>query len=107
MTNEQQQVVELQRSVRYGRLLIGGAVVGGLIASLISVLNPLPEDSMYETRQMVGFMLLVGGAIGLGLGGILALALSRIARRGRGTGVVAVSTESSAAQNSNDAESAE
>lgn len=94
MTNEHQQVVQLQRSVRYGRLLIGGAVVGGLIATLATVLIPIPEGSMYELRQIAGFMLLIGAAVGLALGAALALILTRAAKRGRGTGVVAIATES-------------
>lgn len=92
MGNEQQQVVELQRSVRYGRLLIGCAVVGALIASLITIFFPVVDGKFYTLGQIAGFMLLVGGVIGLAVGGILSLILTIVARRNRGTGVVSIET---------------
>ena len=94
MGNEQQQVVELQRSVRYGRLLIGCAVVGALIASLITIFFPVVDGKFYTLGQIAGFMLLVGGVIGLAVGGILSLILTIVARRNRGTGVVSIETAS-------------
>lgn len=94
MTHETQATVELQRSVRYGRLLIGGAVVGAAIASLGSLFFPVEEGALYSIGQIMGFMLLIGGAIGLALGGVLALILNLSAKRQRGTAVVAIAHES-------------
>lgn len=90
MAHETLQTVELQRSVRYGRILIGGAVLGGAVASLVTLLFPVKEGALYTMGQIVGFMLLVGGVIGLALGGLLALVLTLVARRNRGSGVIAV-----------------
>lgn len=94
MVSEHQQVVELQRSVRYGRLLIGGAVVGGLIGALATTFFPIAEGSAYSLGQIAGFMLLVGAVVGLAIGGILSLVLTLVARRNRGTGVVSIGTGS-------------
>ena len=88
MASETQQTVELQRSVRYGRLLIGGAILGGLVASLVTLFYPIPEGALYTMRQISGFMLLVGGVIGLLVGGAVALVLGAVAKRKRGTGVI-------------------
>lgn len=84
---ETEQQVVLQRTVRYGRLLIGGAVIGALVGMLLSLLFPVAEDAEYTMGQAVGFMAVIGGAIGLGLGGVLALLLGLIAKRQRGTGI--------------------
>lgn len=73
--------------MRYGRVLIGAAILGAAIASLLSVLFPITEDADYTMAQVVGFMALIGGAIGLGLGGVLSLILGIAARRRRGAGV--------------------
>ena len=90
MAHETLQTVELQRSVRYARILIGGAVLGGLVAALVTLLFPIEEGALYTMGQVVGFMLLVGGIIGLALGAILSLVLTVIARRRRGSGVISV-----------------
>lgn len=91
MSSENVQTVELRRSVRYGRLLIGGAVLGALVASLITIFTPIPDGALYTLGQITGFMLLIGGVIGLAVGGLLALLLTLVARRQHGTGsVVAV-----------------
>ena len=89
MASETQQTVELRRTVRYGRLLIGGAIVGAAIASLVTLLFPIAEGAMYTLGQVTGFMLLIGGVIGLALGGVVALVLTSVAKRNQGTGVVA------------------
>lgn len=96
MVNEQQQVVELQRSVRYGRLLIVGAIIGGIFGALATTLFPIAEGSFYSLGQIAGFMLLVGAIIGLTIGGILSLVLTLVARRSHGTGVVSIETASEA-----------
>lgn len=89
MSSENLKTVELRRSVRYGRLLIGGAIVGALAGSLLALLFPVPEGALYSVRQIAGFMLVIGGAVGLLLGAVLALILSAAAKRQHGSAVVA------------------
>lgn len=79
--------VTLQRSVRYGRLLIGGLVLGAAVALLISVVFPVAEGADYTLGQAAGFTALIGAAVGLGLGGLLGLVLGFFARRSSGRGV--------------------
>lgn len=88
MSSENQKTVELRRSVRYGRLLIGGAIVGGLIGSLLALTFPVPEGALYSVRQIAGFMLIIGGAVGLAISAVFALILSAVAKRKHGIGVV-------------------
>lgn len=79
--------VTIQRSVRYGRILIVGAALGAFLAMLASVLFPIAEDAEYTLGQVVGFMALIGAAIGLALAGVLSLILGAASKRRRGTGV--------------------
>lgn len=80
--------VGLQRSVRYGRILIAGAVLGAAIGAISSLFFPVAEGADYELRQVAGLMAVVGGAIGLALGALLALLLGIVARRNRGAAIV-------------------
>ncbi|RGE19356.1 hypothetical protein [Leucobacter sp. wl10] len=84
---EVEREVTLQRSVRYGRVIVGAAVLGAIAAALASLFFPIEEDADYTMAQVAGFAALIGGAIGLGLGGLVALLLGLVARRQRGTGV--------------------
>lgn len=79
--------VRLERSVRVGRVVIGAAVAGVLIAALLALLFPVAEKADYTLGQVVGFMALIGGAIGLGVGGMIVLLLASAAKRRRGTGI--------------------
>lgn len=88
MSSETQQTVELQRSVRIGRILIVGAIVGAVVGALVTTLFPVPGEALYTMGQIAGFMLLIGGVVGLALGGVLALILSAVAKRKRGTAVL-------------------
>lgn len=88
MSSETQQSVELQRSVRIGRLLLVGAIAGAIIGALVTLMFKVPEGALYTVGQIAGFMLLIGGAVGLTLGGLLALILTAVAKRKRGTGVL-------------------
>ena len=82
-----EQPVELERTVRYGRILIVATVIGAVVAALITLMFPIPPDENYTMGQIVGFMLVAGAAVGLALGAILALVLGRVAKRHRGSGV--------------------
>jgi hypothetical protein len=78
--------VEVVRSVRFGRVIIGGAVVGAVIATALTLSFPVASQD-YTLGQVTGFMALVGAAIGLALGSVLALILNRAVSNRRGTAV--------------------
>lgn len=84
---EEQVSVEVERSVRFGRILLVFAGIGGIIAVMLTLLNPVEEGALYEMRQIAGFMLLIGAALGLAAGAVLSLILHLVAKRKRGTGV--------------------
>lgn len=84
---EVEREVTLQRSVRYGRVIVGGAVLGAVVAAIAALFFPIEEGADYTLAQAVGFFAVLGGAIGLGLGCLAALVLGLVARRQRGTGV--------------------
>ncbi len=79
--------VGLQRSVRYGPVIIGTAIVGALVAAIAALFFPVGPEAEYELGQIVGFMALIGAAIGLGLGAVLTLILGRVAKRHRGAAI--------------------
>lgn len=79
--------VTLQRSVRVGRVIVGAAIAGALIAALLSFLFPVEEGADYTLGQVAGFAALIGAAIGLGVGGLLVMVLGAMAKRQRGTGI--------------------
>ncbi len=84
--------VGLQRSVRTGRVIIGAGILGAVIAALVSLFFPLAPDADYELAQIAGFMTLIGAAIGLAIGAILALVLGQVAKRHQGA-AIAVHTD--------------
>ncbi|MGK0714905.1 hypothetical protein [Leucobacter sp. W1153] len=84
--------VGLQRSVRFGRVIIGAAILGAIIAASVSFFFPLAPDAEYTVAQVAGFMSLIGAAFGLAIGAILALILGQIAKRHRGA-AIAVHTD--------------
>lgn len=77
--------VGIERSPRYGAILIGGAVAGAVIAAVLTLLFPLAEDAEYTMGQAVGFIAILGAAAGLTLGGVLALILGAVSKRQRGS----------------------
>ncbi|QIK63978.1 MFS transporter [Leucobacter viscericola] len=79
--------VTLQRSVRVGRVIVGAAIAGAIIAALAALFFPIDEKSDYTMGQVMGFSALIGAAIGLGIGALLVLILNAAAKRRRGTGV--------------------
>ncbi len=84
--------VELRRSVRHGRIIIGAVVLGILAGIIASLFFPVLEGANYELRQIAGLMAVVGGAIGLVVGALLSLLLGIIAGRKRGA-AIAVQTD--------------
>lgn len=84
--------VGLQRSVRFGRILIVGAGLGAILGIIASLFFPVVEGANYELGQIAGLMAVVGAVIGLALGGVLSLVLSVVARRQKGA-AIAVQTD--------------
>lgn len=91
MESHEQQVT-LQRSVRYGRVLVSLTVIGAIVGMLLSAAFPVVDTAQYSMGQIVGFMAVIGAAIGLAVGAILSLILGLVARRRRGA-AVAIQTD--------------
>ncbi|MGO1434976.1 MAG: hypothetical protein ACTHZM_07935 [Canibacter sp.] len=89
---ESEVTVNVERSVRFNRLLIVGLVLGAAVGALLAVTFPVGPDADYTLAQAVGFSAVLGAAGGLVLGGLLGITLNLVARRKRGTGV-AVQTD--------------
>lgn len=81
-----EETVEVVRSVRFGRVIIGGAVLGAVLATLITLSFPVLSTD-YTMGQAVGFIALIGAGIGLAVGSALALILARVAAKRHGTAV--------------------
>lgn len=79
--------VGIERSVRYNRVLIGGLVVGAVVAGIASLLFPIEMGADYTMAQAAGFMLLIGAVIGAALAAVLCLILAATVKRRRGTAV--------------------
>ncbi|MHA3682952.1 hypothetical protein ACXR2W_01660 [Leucobacter sp. HY1908] len=79
--------VTLVRGVRYGRIVVTLGIVGAIVAMMVSALMPVAPDANYTLGQAVGFMALIGGVIGLGVGGLLGVVLGFVAKRRTGSGV--------------------
>lgn len=78
--------VEVVRSVRFGRVIIGTALLGVFVATVLTLSFPVASQD-YTLGQVVGFMALIGAAVGLALGSGLALVLNRAVSKKRGTAV--------------------
>lgn len=83
--NEEQEV-QIVRSVRFGRLMLVGAVAGGILALLLTLTMPVKEGALYTMNQIAGFMLVFGAVLGMALGAFLGLLLNLSARRKQGYG---------------------
>lgn len=70
---------------RYGVFMVTGAVVGIIVAGILTLLGSYePSDVLkvvYPPGQVFGFALLWTVPIGVGLGGIIAVGLDRAARK--------------------------
>ncbi|MBC9953500.1 hypothetical protein ICM05_02395 [Leucobacter sp. cx-42] len=87
IVTETKQNVEIVRSVRYGRILVVFAVLGGLLAALACVFFPVNPEQHYTLAQIMGFMAMIGAAAGLCVGGIISILLNLAAKRRKGTAV--------------------
>lgn len=81
----QTQVV-VRRSPRYNHFMILGAILGAVVALILTL--AFPANPTYGRGQVFGYLLLAGVAVGVGLGALVALILDRVVGR-RGTSVIA------------------
>lgn len=74
--------VQLRRSPKYGSFMGIGAGLGVVVGVAIAASQPAAGD--YSIEQIIGFMALVCGAVGLAIGGILAIVIDRaLSKRAR------------------------
>jgi|GEM_PF-4197972 len=104
------QPVTIQRSVRIVRLLVAGGVLGAVVGAVVTILFPVSPDAAYSLWQVVGFMALVGLAVGLAVGAVVALILQAAVRRRRGAAIaerVEFTSQEQDAQHAQDADAAQ
>ena len=76
----------MRRAPKYGVFLTVGALLGVLVALILSfgvgeeTTSPL-TDVTYSSMQVFGFLALIGIAVGLAVGGFVALMFDRASRR--------------------------
>ncbi|MDF0512195.1 potassium transporter Trk [Agromyces sp. H3Y2-19a] len=82
--------VVVRRSPRYGVWMLAGAVVGVIVAFVLSfafapteaqIAERVQEDFTYDQGQVFGFLLLGGVAVGVALGALVALVVDRAMSR--------------------------
>ena len=73
--------VTLHRAPRYRNFMLLGAILGVLLALILTVAFPENED--YDRVQIFGFLLLGGVAVGTTLGAVVALVIDRIIGRSK------------------------
>lgn len=78
--------VMVRRAPRYGRFIILGAILGAIVALILTIAfdGQPPENELvqFDKGQVFGFLLLLCGAVGVGVGAGAALIIDRtLARR--------------------------
>lgn len=71
--------VRVQRSPRYFRFMITGAVVFAVIALILTY--AFPENPTYDRGAVFGFLLAICATVGVALGALVALLIDRAATR--------------------------
>ena len=71
--------VTVVRAPRYLRFLLLGAAAGVVAAGILTV--AAPQDEKFALVQVLGFLAVCLGAVGLAAGGALAITLDRLAHR--------------------------
>ncbi|MGI9823503.1 potassium transporter Trk [Agromyces sp. Marseille-Q5079] len=74
--------VTVRRAPKYGRFMTIGGALGAVVALVLTLSfspnpTPLQQDLGIDSGQVFGFMLLICGAIGVGIGALVALAFDR------------------------------
>lgn len=79
--------VGLARAVRYGPIMIATGALFAIVAAIVAFVLPVQESETYTytAGQAAGFVAVLGGAIGIAVGALLALLLNLSAKRKRGT----------------------
>ncbi|GGC80687.1 hypothetical protein GCM10011512_04320 [Tersicoccus solisilvae] len=77
-TVERREVL-VRRAPRFAPFLVGGAVLGFVVAGLFTLGRP--EDPQYTPAAAFGFFAMLFGIAGVGLGALLALLLDRRSHR--------------------------
>ncbi len=67
--------VRVQRSPRYFRFMIAGAVLFAVVALILTF--AFPANPTYDRGSVFGFLLAIGVAVGVTLGAVVALAVDR------------------------------
>ncbi len=78
--------VTVRRAPRYGRFIVLGAIVGALVALILTfAFSGQPADDQlglgFDKGQVFGFLLLLCGTIGAALGAVAALLFDRSSER--------------------------
>lgn len=73
--------VTVHRAPRYRNFMLLGAIVGVLLALILTI--SFPENDEYDRVQIFGFLLLGGLAVGTTLGAVVALVIDRVIGRSR------------------------
>ena len=73
--------VSVHRAPRYRNFMLLGAIVGVLLALILTI--SFPENDEYDQVQIFGFLLLGGLALGTTLGAVVALVIDRLIGRSR------------------------
>lgn len=71
--------VRVQRSPRYFRFMITGAVVFAVVALILTY--AFPENPTYDRGAVFGFLLAICATVGVALGALVALLIDRAATR--------------------------
>jgi hypothetical protein len=69
----------VRRSPKYTNFMIVGAVVGAVLALILTVV--FPQNAEFDPTQVFGFLLLGGIAVGVALSCVVAIILDRIVGR--------------------------
>ena len=81
------ETAQVRRAPRYGMFLGGGAVLGIIVAAVLTFAfagDPDKSDYtgvVYSTSQVFGFVALICLPIGIAVGGVVALVLERVVGR--------------------------
>lgn len=81
------ETAQLRRAPRYGVFIVAGAVVGILVALILTAAFDGSQDKsaytgvVYSWEQVFGFLMLVCIPVGIALGGLVALLLDRVVGR--------------------------